>query len=507
MTPSEPKNSATTRLADRVRQHGLQIRHVTILFIVLLIFQIVVSLLHKASLQKSLVRTQDWYQQDSAERLANLATTSLELLLESKTQKMDAQGADARQMVQGLNIILSQQVLNQNVQEVCILIPRDSTVDAIDNGQVLYNYMFDGPKNIHASEVAHTHAIMLYRQVMDSVRRTEQIKTIIEDRATFHVFVPFVPRGEFVGVVYMKNTPDFSFITQEMVSNYDETSVTFSALILFGLLAMFYISSYTLKERNEAQKLLFEKEKERLSEQINHQKEMLFTKRIYHTHHKAEKVMGFIKDDIRGLSDANIEETKGRVMKYSNFIARVIYDMKWYDPPIQTIRSPLFRTDLNEVIRFLVQNVFTRVSTNGKFRFALELDECLPPVPVNEFVVWEALEPLIQNCLEHAGADDLVITIRTRYDAARSTSTVTIADNGRGIPPALLERNERGIKRVFQENVSTKVMEHQHSGYGCYIAHEIATQRLGWDLDVFNPPEGGCEFTCIIRHQQGGANG
>ncbi len=156
----------------------------------------------------------------------------------------------------------------------------------------------------------------------------------------------------------MKNTPDFSFITNQIISGYDETSVIYFSLILLGLLAMYFISSYTVKERDEAQKQLFEEHEINLKKQINYEKEMIFTKRIYHTHHKAEKVMGFIKEDLRQLAADNINEIKYRVNKYSNFISRVIYDMKWYDPPLQTIRNQMFRTDLNEVIKFIVTIYF-----------------------------------------------------------------------------------------------------------------------------------------------------
>jgi K+-sensing histidine kinase KdpD len=245
--------------------------------------------------------------------------------------------------------------------------------------------------------------------------------------------------------------------------------------------------------------LLFDKEKEHLAEQITHQKELLFTKRIYHTHHKAEKVMGFIKEDLRRLSAGTIEEVKERVIRYSNFIARVIYDMKWYDPPVQTIRGPLFRTNINEVLQFLVQGVFLRVATDhGQYRFTWDLDPCMPPVSVNEFVVWEAFEPVIQNCLDHAGVKDLVITLRTTYHAETRSGEVVIADNGKGIMAELLERNERGIQRLFLEDVSTKKHAWQHSGYGCYLAHEIATQRCGWRLEAGNAPEGGSRFVFTI---------
>ena len=105
-------------------------------------------------------------------------------------------------------------------------------------------------------------------------------------------------RGEYIGAVYMKNTPDFSFISNQVISNYDETSVIYLSLILLGLLAMYFISSYTVKERDDTQKMLFDEHETNLKKQINYEKELIFTKRIYHTHHKAEKIMGFIKEDL-----------------------------------------------------------------------------------------------------------------------------------------------------------------------------------------------------------------
>ena len=38
-----------------------------------------------------------------------------------------------------------------------------------------------------------------------------------------------------------------------------------------------------------------------MKKQIRLEKESLFTRRIYHTHHKAEKIMGFIKEDVRRM--------------------------------------------------------------------------------------------------------------------------------------------------------------------------------------------------------------
>ena len=298
------------RLIEGLGTYHLEIRHVTVLFIVILIFQIVVSFLHKTSLQKSLTSTQELYQQDSAERLANLTTTSLELLLEAVHSDRPLAPADVEKTVQSFNIILSQQTLSQTVGELCILIPTADGIGAIDDGRVLYRYMFEGVSALPPPTTEHAEAIGRFERIRDDIVASEEIRTVLEGRQTFHVFVPFVPRGEFVGAVYMKNTPDFSALRARSSRATTRPPSRSRRSSCSACWPCSIISSYTLRERNEAQRLLFEKEKERLAEQINHQKETLFTKRIYHTHHKAEKVMGFIKEDLRELNSGNIEEVK-----------------------------------------------------------------------------------------------------------------------------------------------------------------------------------------------------
>ncbi|MGE5497889.1 MAG: sensor histidine kinase, partial [Syntrophothermus sp.] len=304
-----------------------------------------------------------------------------------------------------------------------------------------------------------------------------------------------------LGALYLKNTPDFSFITKEVINNYNETVIIYSALIFLGLLAMYYISSYSVKERDEAQALLLGEHEKYIKEQVVFEKEALFTKRIYHTHHKAEKIMGFIKEDLLQLSPANIEEIRFRISQYSNFISRVIYDMKWFDPPVQTIRNIIFQTNLNDVIRFIVDNIFLRISSNiGTFKFNLQLEENIPCIHINEFVIWEILEPLIQNSIDHGGKRNLEVTIITEYDKSENTLRVIIQDDGYGIMPDLLERNKDGIKRIFLENTSTKKESGRNRGYGCFLAYSMAKERCSWDIDADNLEKGGCRFTITIRN-------
>lgn len=469
----------TNKLKQKVRDYHFEFKHVTVLFLILFAFQLIISFINKASIRNFLNSTQEWYQKDSAEEIANLTTMSLELVLESIDPKTDLNLEKKKKIIQSFDIIFSQQQLKHNIDGLYMLVNSGDNFYVIDDGKTLYSFLLDHKQIENTLDKGKLSVIEMYKKIKNELSSKEQIVSIITDKNTFNIFVPFVLRGEYIGAVYMKNTPDFSFLSNQVISNYDETSIIYLSLILFGLLAMYFISSYTVKERDEAQKLLFDEHEENLKKQINYEKELIFTKRIYHTHHKAEKVMGFIKEDLRILSPENINDVKYRVSKYSNFISRVIYDMKWYDPPLQAIRNPVFRTNLNEVIRFIVENIFLRISTKSNaFEIKMETDPNLPLVPVNEFVVWEIIEPLIQNSIEHGGESNLIITCRTVYNRELNKSYIIIEDNGKGIKPELLETDKNGVKKIFVENTTTKEIEMQNSGYGCYIAYEI-TKRCG----------------------------
>ena len=490
----------TKKLVDKIKEYHFEFKHVTVLFIILFAFQLIVSFINKAAIKSFLNNTQDWYQKESAEEIANLTTTSLELVLESFGPKEQLQKEKEEKIVQAFDIIFSQQQLKHNIQGLYILVRFGDNVFAIDDGRTLFSFLIDHNLVTPTNDKSKLAVIEMYEKIEKDLTSREQIQSIITGEKTFHIFVPFVLRGEYIGAVYMKNTPDFSFITNEIITNFDETSIIYLSLILLGLIAMYFISSYTVKERDETQKMLFEEHETNLTKQITYEKELIFTKRIYHTHHKAEKVMGFIKEDLRMLSPENINDVKYRVSKYSNFISRVIYDMKWYDPPVQTIRNQMFRTNLNEVIKFIVDNIFMRISSKqSAYEIQLETDSQLPLVSVNEFVVWEIIEPLIQNSIDHGGEGNLMISCKTMFDKNTNKSYIVIEDNGKRISPELLEVNNEGIKNIFIENTTTKNTELQNSGYGCYIAYEIS-KRCGWDIDAVNLDSGGCRFTITISN-------
>jgi signal transduction histidine kinase len=476
------------------KNYHFEWKHLLVLFTILFVLQITISFMQKISIENLQKETQDWYRRDTVEEIATMTVTSFELLLEVRNTLGVLEDDFRKNLIRAFNLILSQHLLQQNIEEIYIVATENDKVVAIKDGITLYSYLYTGDPVGYIEPGVWEDGVEIYKQFQAEIREKEQVFTIAQNQV-FHVLVPLVPFGEYTGAVYIKLSPDFSFISRQVVSSYDQSALIFSALILFGLLAMFYISSFSLKERDETQKLLYNEREKRVRTELDHQKESMFTKRIYHTHHKAEKIMGFIKGDLNSINQDD-NQVNQRIIKYANFISRVIYDMKWYDPPLQTIRGPMFSTNINEVIEFLINNIFLRISRQvGRINFSLNLQKDLPNVEINEYVIWEVLEPIIQNSIDHSGEKNIQISIISKIDKDKNRITVYIQDNGNGINPDLLVADSNGKKKIFQENISTK--DDVNSGYGCYLAYEIS-KKCGWNLDVNNVESGGCKFEIHI---------
>ncbi len=485
------------KLTQKFENYHFEIQHILVLFIVVVVFQTALSFINSQSTNQIFQQAMEYYRRDSAERVADLTTTALELLIEQGRQDIPINGENRIKTIESFDKLLSQQMLQRNIDEVYLLVNQGSRVTALRDGAEIYDLYLE-PDSIRVIDIqpSASNAILYYHEHSQVLVDEEQIVSSLEGNNTFHVLVPFYDRGEIAGAAYMRVTPDVAGFLALIESAYSQSGILFTGLILFGFLAMFFIYSYTAQERDEVQHQLFDQRSKQLREQVEHQKESLFTKRIYHTHHKAEKVMGFIKEDLRGLRDKNLDETRNRVTKYANFVSRVIYDMKTYDPPLHVIRNPIFQTNINEVIQFVVENIFQRVykaSESNAVSVELDFAEDIPILHVNEYVAWEIIEPLIQNAIEHNVDHDLILKIKTKHDAAKKILMIEICDNGKGLSSELLQVDEQGQKAIFKESVSTKDGS-QNSGYGCYLAWEIS-RRCDWVVDAHNKAEGGACFT------------
>jgi len=485
----------------RLRRYRFEIRHIILLVTILIAFQIILGFFQTSLLDRFLNGTKSWFQKYYAERIAIVTSASLELLFQNQ-QRLTAQQQDTvnSPIVYSLNVFLKQQMVQRSVEDIALILQQGEGTYVITNGGALEAYL-RGRLAPTLTDTSHAAGVQFFHAVQNDLRYREKVLSRVEGGEKFDVLVPFVPNGEYIGALYMRMRPDFGFLTEEVKSNFNQVSLIFSALIFVGLIGIFVVSSRTVKERDEAQRRLFIEHELALEKQIQLEKESLFTKRIYHTHHKAEKIMGFIKQDVRRMTTGNLEEMKRRVITYSNFISRIIYDMKWYDQNINTIVNPIFQTNVNAVIEFIVKNVFLRISSkNEMFEIHQALDADMPPVSVNEFIVWEILEPLIQNSIDHGGRAFIRIGVKTSHDPETGCSRVVIEDDGEGIRQELLEPSSRGgIKRLFLERETTKTGLDGHSGYGCYIAYQLAVGKCGWDLDAENVDGRGCRFTITIK--------
>ncbi|MCB0744401.1 MAG: histidine kinase, partial [Ignavibacteriae bacterium] len=264
-------------LKTKLSKYRFEIRHITIFFAVLIIFQIVLTFIQKSSLERSLNETQTWYQKHSAERLAIITSTSMELLFENMIEEKKLSELEERKIISSFNVIFKQQLLQKSVDEVYLILMKNNRMYVIDSGRKLYQYLSGGLDSYSKGDSSV--GINLFLERKDQFRASEIIYSELVNHKTFNILVPFVPDGEYLGAMYMKITPSFDFITNEIASNYDYISIIYSLLIFFGLLAIFWVSSQAVKERNEARQKFLEEHEENIKNQVRVEKELLFTKR------------------------------------------------------------------------------------------------------------------------------------------------------------------------------------------------------------------------------------
>ncbi|NHZ85071.1 MAG: histidine kinase [Planctomycetia bacterium] len=487
------------KLSDRIKEFQFGIKHIILIFVVTFMFLAVSTYINNLSKTKLFNKTTEIYRHTSIENLVDLTATSLELLLEQIMGKLDQYSESKQNTIHGFDMILSQQALRENIKEICVLVFQNQHIYAIDNGHDLYAYYLEDvlPPGIKQEE--HQDAIDIYTAVEKQISEEQNIYSFIDDNHVFQIIAPIILKGGYSGALYMRIGVDYRSLIKEISIGYSNISIIFTALIMLGLLSMFYLSSYMVKERDVALRQLFEEQQVQLKQNIELQKEQLFARRIYHTHHKAEKIMGYIKKDLRNLLPTGFEREIGKILKFASYIQRVIYDMKSFNPPVNTIRNPAFQSDINEIIQFIVNNVFGHPDNIGNLnKISTDLDGCLPLVHINEYVIWEILEPLFHNSIDHNPDRKITISITTHHDPDNIISFIIITDDGVGIDPSLLTKDENGVQKLFLEH-TTKKSQSENSGYGCYIAYQICN-RCAWKLIASNAENGGAQFNITIPH-------
>jgi signal transduction histidine kinase len=105
---------------------------------------------------------------------------------------------------------------------------------------------------------------------------------------------------------------------------------------------------------------------------------------------------------------------------------------------------------------------------------------------------------LVQNSVKHGFEDyqaDAVMTITVKSPKGKADDTpevvIEFADNGRGIPEAILPR-------IFDPFFTTKPGEQGGTGLGLNIVYNLVTQKLGGKLQCFSEINVGTRFIMTL---------
>lgn len=134
--------------------------------------------------------------------------------------------------------------------------------------------------------------------------------------------------------------------------------------------------------------------------------------------------------------------------------------------------------DLSEIVEQVIE--LYRGRLEGAW-IVSELAADLPPVKIDAEQMKRVFVNLIDNALEAlSDTADGAVTVTTRHDAARDIVVAQVSDNGKGIPPA-------DLQRLFQPYFSTKG---RGTGLGLAIVHRIISEHGGKIKVVGNQPKG-----------------
>ena len=175
------------KIPKKFSKYHFEFRHITVLLVILISFQIILSFIQKSSLQNFLEKTQEWYQRDSAERMANLSTTSLELLVGNMKSDIDQTEEEKQKIIQSFNIIFSQQLLEPNVEETSLILLRDNLPIVINDGIEFYNFL-QGRKTSFENDEEFGRVIELFMENLTSLNQNQEIFTLLDSNQTFHIY-------------------------------------------------------------------------------------------------------------------------------------------------------------------------------------------------------------------------------------------------------------------------------------------------------------------------------
>jgi signal transduction histidine kinase len=122
-----------------------------------------------------------------------------------------------------------------------------------------------------------------------------------------------------------------------------------------------------------------------------------------------------------------------------------------------------------------------------------DLEENIPPIMLDADGISRALLNIVINALDVVPHDEGIVHVKTRYDAANKIVTISVHDNGPGIP-------ENQIATIFQPFHSTK--GNAGTGLGLAVAKKVLDEHRG-RIEVTSNPVDGTVFSLQIPAAEG----
>lgn len=182
-------------------------------------------------------------------------------------------------------------------------------------------------------------------------------------------------------------------------------------------------------------------------------------------------------------SSVSPEQSKRIVKEGTDTILREVQSLKsMVDEFSRFARLPDAKLESGSVNEVIEQSAAMYADRFDDVRIVTNLASGLPEAMIDAEQLKRVFVNLIQNAVEAfaAGAGSKEVTIMSRHDAARDLIVVELADNGRGIEPA-------DMQKLFQPYFSTKG---RGTGLGLAIVNRIVAEHKGRIKVVANKPTG-----------------
>ena len=194
-----------------------------------------------------------------------------------------------------------------------------------------------------------------------------------------------------------------------------------------------------------------------------------------------------------GLRKNNMETVKGgweicarNLERISQLTMNMLAFSKQREPEVDM-------TNLKTVIEDVLALTQRQFDTK-KVALITDIDEDLPPVPIDPSGLEQAMLNLLNNALEAVKPDSGAVTVRAEYDAEKQVVRLSVSDNGEGM-------DKSTKKKLFQPFHSTKGLK--GTGLGLVVTKKIVDEHKG-SIRVWSEPRQGTSFTITLPLGQNG---